>query len=59
LSFKNYLENNPVTLSPFFGLIELCLKEGHFDKQKFGYFGDADPHFGDIDPLTENGSKNR
>ncbi len=38
LSFKNYLENNPVTLSPFFGLIELCLKDGHFDKQKFSDF---------------------
>ena len=24
-----------------------------------GYFGEADPCFGDIDPLAENGSKNR
>ena len=35
------------------------MNNGKYVFAQFGYFGDADPHFGDIDPLTENGSKNR
>lgn len=35
LSLKEYLHNKPVTISPFFGLIELCLRNGTFDKNKF------------------------
>lgn len=39
LSLKEYLHNNkPIELSPFFGLMELCWKDGNFDINKFRDF---------------------
>jgi len=38
LSLKEYLQDKPVKISPFFGLMELCLKDGTFDKIKFRDF---------------------
>lgn len=38
LSLKQYLHNKPVKINPFFGLMELCLKNGNFDANKFRDF---------------------
>lgn len=38
LSLKEYLHNKPIKISPFFGLLELCLKDETFDKNKFRDF---------------------
>lgn len=38
LSLKEYLNNKPIKINPFFGLMELCLKNGSFDPSKFRDF---------------------
>lgn len=38
LSLKKYLHDNQIKLSPFFGLLELCWKNGNFDFSKFKDF---------------------
>ncbi len=35
IALKEYLQNSPITISPFFALLELSLKEGNFNKDKF------------------------
>lgn len=52
LSLKQYLHNRPVTISPFWGLMELCLKDGNFDKDKFRDFTHRIDFFEKI-PLKE------
>ncbi len=52
LSLKEYLHNKPITISPFFGLLELCIKNGFFDRTKFRDFKNRIDFFEQI-PLKE------
>jgi hypothetical protein len=52
ISLKEYLHDKPIKLSPFFGLMELCLKDGIFDKIKFRDFKHRIDFFDQI-PLKE------
>lgn len=38
IALKEYLNNKPVKINPLFGLLELCLKNGEFDSDKFRDF---------------------
>lgn len=52
ISLKEYLSKKPVKINPFFGLLELCLKDGNFDKIKFRDFKHRLDFFQQI-PLKE------
>ena len=55
----NYLLHNITKLKKIFLLDFLKYQQIKTIGYGSGYFGEADPCFGDIDPLAENGSKNR
>lgn len=52
ISLKEYLHNKPIKINPIFGLLELCLKNGEFDSQKFSDFKHRISFFEQI-PLKE------
>jgi hypothetical protein len=55
LSPYNYAGNSPVANIDLWGLqpfsFHLINKFAELTAKIYGYFGDTDPHFGDIDPL--------
>lgn len=52
IALKEYLSNKPIKISPFFGLMELCLKDDFFDRDKLRDFKHRIDFFEKI-PLKE------
>jgi hypothetical protein len=52
IALKEYLSNNPININPFFGLMELCLKNEFFDVDKLRDFKHRIDFFEKI-PLKE------
>lgn len=55
-NLKEYLSRTPVSVNPLFGLMELCYKEGNFDKSKFWDFNHRIDFFKQMPVSYFNGS---